>query len=125
MASNFARARELLAKAKLELNGDDETSWKSRRAIDLLIGAIMTAEYASSHPPAEIISFELAARRRQGDILSMKPLLHRASDPDANGSLLQKQFDIEIPVESVFQVGSGGFDVRNCLRPEFHPRKPE
>jgi hypothetical protein len=66
MASNFARARELLAKVKLELSGDDETSWKSRRAIDLLIGAIMTEEYANSRPPAEIISFELAARQQQG-----------------------------------------------------------
>ncbi|MGB3537105.1 MAG: hypothetical protein WBA42_03010 [Mesorhizobium sp.] len=66
MASNFAHARELLAKAKLELSGDDETSWKSRRAIDLLVGAIMTEEYASPRPPAEIISFELAARQRQG-----------------------------------------------------------
>ncbi len=65
-ASHFARARELLAEAKLELSGDDETSWKSRRAIDLLIGAIMTEEYASSRPPAEIISLELAARQRQG-----------------------------------------------------------
>ena len=66
MASNFAHARELLAKAKLELSGDDETSWKSRRAIDLLIGAIMTEEYSSPRPSAEIISFEQAARQRQG-----------------------------------------------------------
>ena len=66
MASNFAHGRELLAKAKLELSGDDETSRKSRRAIDLLIGAIMAEEYASPRPPAEIISFELAARQRQG-----------------------------------------------------------
>ena len=66
MASNFAHARELLAKAKLKLSGDDETSWKSCRAIDLLIGVIMTEEYASPRPSAEIISFELAARQRQG-----------------------------------------------------------
>ena len=65
MASNFARARELLAKAKLELTSDDDTSWRSRRAIDLLIGAIVTKENASPRPPAEIISFELAARQRQ------------------------------------------------------------
>jgi len=66
MVSNFARAREFLAEAKLELSSDDETSWKSRCAIDLLIGAIMTEECASPRPPAEIISFELAARQRQG-----------------------------------------------------------
>ena len=66
MASNFARARELLAKAKLELTSDDDTSWRSRRAIDLLIGAIVTKENASPRPPAEIISFQLAARQRQG-----------------------------------------------------------
>lgn len=65
MASNFARARDLLAKAKLELTGDDETSWKSRRAIDLLIGAIMTEEYANPRSPVEIISFELAAQQRR------------------------------------------------------------
>lgn len=65
MASNFARARELLAKAKLELSGGDETSWKSRQTIDLLIGAILAEEFSSPKPPAEIISFELAARQRQ------------------------------------------------------------
>lgn len=65
MISNFARAREFLVKAKLELTGDDEISWKSRCAIDLLIGAIMTEERVSPRPPAEIISFELAARQQQ------------------------------------------------------------
>lgn len=66
MASNFARARELLEQAKAELHGDDETSWKSRQAIDLLVGAILTEEFSSPKPPAEIISFERAARQRQG-----------------------------------------------------------
>jgi len=66
MASNFTRARELLAKAKKELSGDDETSQKSRRALDLLIGAILTEEYSSPPPAPEIISFEQAARRRKG-----------------------------------------------------------
>lgn len=66
MTSNFTRARELLAKAKRELSGDDETSLKSRQALDLLIGVILTEEYSSPPSAAEIISFEQEARRRKG-----------------------------------------------------------
>lgn len=65
MPSNFGHARELLEQAWLQLSGDDETSWKSRQAIDLLLDAITTAEFSSPRPPAEIIPFQLAARSRR------------------------------------------------------------
>lgn len=62
MKSNFAHARELLEQAWLQLPGDDDTSKRSRQAIDLLLDAITTAEFSSPRPPAEIIPFELSAR---------------------------------------------------------------
>ncbi len=47
MASDFAHARELLEHAWLKLSGDDETSVKSRQALDLLIEAVASADYRS------------------------------------------------------------------------------
>lgn len=62
MKSNFAHARELLEQAWLQLSGDDDTSKRSRQAIDLLLDAITTAEFSSPRPQAEIIPFKLSAR---------------------------------------------------------------
>jgi hypothetical protein len=62
MPSNFAQARELLEHAWLQLSGDDETSVKTRQALDLLIEAVAKAEY--TRPPAEIIEFTRTAQSR-------------------------------------------------------------
>lgn len=64
MQSNYGHARELLEQARLHLQGDDETSVKSRLAIDLLIEAVATAEHSKPFRKAEIIEFRPAARRR-------------------------------------------------------------
>lgn len=64
MDSNFGHARELLEQAWLQLQGDDETSVKSRLAIDILIEAVATAEHSKPYRQAEIINFGAAARRR-------------------------------------------------------------
>ncbi len=65
MRSNFGHARELLEQAWLQLSGDDDTSQRARKAIDLPLDAITTAEHTSPRPPAEIIPFKLAARSRR------------------------------------------------------------
>lgn len=57
MNSNFGHARELLEQAWLQLSGGDETSRKSRFAIDILIEAIATAEHSKPHWQADIIDF--------------------------------------------------------------------
>jgi hypothetical protein len=64
MNSNFGDARELLEQAWLQLQGDDETSRKSRFAIDILVEAIATAEHSKPYRQAEIIEFRQAARRK-------------------------------------------------------------
>lgn len=61
MQSNFSHARELLEQAWLQLPGDDETSVKSRLAIDILIEAVATAEHSKPYRQAEIIDFKRAA----------------------------------------------------------------
>lgn len=64
MNSNFGHARELLEQAWLQLQGDDETSRKSRFAIDILVEAVATAEHSKPYRQAEIIEFRQAARRK-------------------------------------------------------------
>ena len=64
MPSEFALAREYLEQAWLRLSGDDETSVKSRTAIDLLIEAVAQAEYTKAYGPADILSFPGADRRQ-------------------------------------------------------------
>jgi hypothetical protein len=64
MQSNFGHARELLEQAWLQLSGDDETSQKSRRAIDILVEAVATAEHSKPYRQAEIIDFQRAAKSK-------------------------------------------------------------
>jgi hypothetical protein len=63
MASDFAYARELLEHAWLKLSGDDETSIKSRQAIDILIDVITTAEHTMPRGRAKILEFRKAAQQ--------------------------------------------------------------
>ena len=55
MKSEFPAARIHLERAYDALLGDDETSVKTREALDLLIEAVAAAEY--SRPPATVIDF--------------------------------------------------------------------
>jgi hypothetical protein len=64
MPSNFGHARELLEQAWLQLSGDDETSQKSRQALDILIEAVATVEHSKPYRQAEIIDFRRAARQK-------------------------------------------------------------
>jgi hypothetical protein len=64
MPSDFAHARELLEHAWLKLSGDDETSVKSRQALDLLIEAVASAERSKPYRQAEIPEF-----RQGGEII--------------------------------------------------------
>lgn len=57
MPSNFALARHHLEQAWLQLSGSDETSVKSRQALDILIEAIATIEHMMPRREAEIIEF--------------------------------------------------------------------
>ena len=59
--SDFSAARLHLDRAYDSLRGDDETSCKAREALDLLIEAIVTAEYA--RPRGEILAFPRKAQR--------------------------------------------------------------
>ncbi|MHA6643724.1 hypothetical protein [Mesorhizobium sp. A623] len=63
MQSNFGHARELLEQAWLHLQGDDETSVKSRLAIDILVEAVARAEHSKPYRQAEIVDFRTAERR--------------------------------------------------------------
>jgi hypothetical protein len=60
MPSDFAQAREHLEQAWLKLSGDDETSVKTRQALDLLVEVLARAEHTK--PPAQIIEFRQARR---------------------------------------------------------------
>jgi hypothetical protein len=62
MKSDFAMARRHLERAYNALSGDDETSRKSRDALDLLVDAILTAEYRRQE--CEIIPFPADEDRR-------------------------------------------------------------
>jgi len=64
MPSEFALAREYLEQAWLRLSGEDDTSVKSRAAIDLLIEAVARAEYTKRHGAAEILPFPTGAARQ-------------------------------------------------------------
>lgn len=59
--SDFSAARLHLDRACDYLRGDDETSCKAREALDLLIEAITTAEYA--RPCGEVLRFPEKAQR--------------------------------------------------------------
>jgi len=63
MKSDFGAARAHLEKACHLLAGSDETSRKTREALDWLIDAVLAAEH--SRPEAEIIPFP--SRRRAGE----------------------------------------------------------
>jgi hypothetical protein len=63
MASDFAYARELLEHAWLKLSGDDETSIKSRQAIDILIEAITAAEHTMPRGQTQLVDFRQTARQ--------------------------------------------------------------
>lgn len=55
MASDFSTARALLEEAYEHLHGNDRTSQEARRALDLLMEALATAEF--SRKPAVVIPF--------------------------------------------------------------------
>jgi len=59
--SDFSTARLHLDRACDCLRGNDETSRKAREALDLLIEAIITAEYA--RPCGEVLRFPEKAQR--------------------------------------------------------------
>jgi len=60
MKSEFSAARVHLERAYDALHGDDETSSKTREALDLLIEAVAAAEY--SRPSAKVIALPSRAR---------------------------------------------------------------
>ena len=60
MKSEFSAARVHLERAYDALHGDDETSNKTREALDLLIEAVAVAEY--SRPSATVINLPVRAK---------------------------------------------------------------
>jgi hypothetical protein len=62
MKSDFAAARLHLERAGHYLRGDDETSSEVLAALDLLIEAIVAAQY--TRPVAEVVDFPRSARLR-------------------------------------------------------------
>jgi len=62
MKSDFAAARLHLERACHYLRGDDETSSEARAALDLLIEAIVAAQY--TRPVAQVLDFPQPARLR-------------------------------------------------------------
>ncbi|MET2830543.1 hypothetical protein [Mesorhizobium shangrilense] len=60
MKSEFSAARVHLERAYDALRGDDETSSKTREALDLLIEAVAAAEY--SRPSATVIDLPIRAK---------------------------------------------------------------
>jgi hypothetical protein len=60
MKSEFSAARVHLERAYDALRGDDETSCKTREALDLLIEAVAVAEY--SRPSATVINLPIRAK---------------------------------------------------------------
>ena len=62
MKSDFAAARLHLERAGHYLRGDDETSSGALAALDLLIEAIVAAQY--TRPVAEVVDFRRTARLR-------------------------------------------------------------
>ncbi|MCV3210960.1 hypothetical protein OHD62_22710 [Mesorhizobium sp. YC-39] len=62
MKSDFAAAHLHLERACHYLRGDDETSSEVRTALDLLIEAIVAAQYM--RPVADVVEFPRSARLR-------------------------------------------------------------
>jgi hypothetical protein len=62
MKSDFAAARLHLERACHYLRGDDETSHNALAALDLLIEAVVAAQY--TRPAAEVFDFPMSARLR-------------------------------------------------------------
>lgn len=62
MKSDFAAAHLHLERACHYLRGDDETSSEVRAALDLLIEAIVAAQYM--RPVADVVEFPRSARLR-------------------------------------------------------------
>ncbi|MER8830139.1 hypothetical protein NKH73_28230 [Mesorhizobium sp. M0938] len=62
MTSDFAAAHLHLERACHYLRGDDETSSMARAALDILIDAIVAAQY--KRPPADIMEFPRTAKRQ-------------------------------------------------------------
>ncbi|RUU28021.1 hypothetical protein EOB36_00295 [Mesorhizobium sp. M6A.T.Cr.TU.017.01.1.1] len=62
MTSDFAAAHLHLERACHYLRGDDETSSTVRAALDILIDAIVAAQY--KRPPADVVEFPRTATRR-------------------------------------------------------------
>ena len=60
MKSEFSAARVHLERAYDALRGDDETSSKTREALDLLIEAVAVAEYR--RPSATVIDLPIRAK---------------------------------------------------------------
>lgn len=57
MNSDFTAARSALEQALERLQGDDATSVQARKALDLLIEAIIAAEFTKRPSGAKIIRF--------------------------------------------------------------------
>ncbi|PDQ21884.1 hypothetical protein CN311_06600 [Mesorhizobium sanjuanii] len=62
MKSDFAAAHLHLERACHYLRGDDETSSGARAALDILIEAIVAAQY--TRPLADVVEFPRSARLR-------------------------------------------------------------
>lgn len=60
MKSDFTTARYLLAKANIAIGGDDDTSRRCRRAIEMLIEVLVKAE--QQRRTAEILPFPRSGR---------------------------------------------------------------
>lgn len=63
MNSDFAAARYNLERAYQYLSGNDETSQKTREALDLLIEAVITAEHSRPLRKSVILRFLGPAQR--------------------------------------------------------------
>ncbi|AZO70334.1 MULTISPECIES: hypothetical protein [unclassified Mesorhizobium] len=68
MKSDFAAAHLHLDRACHYLRGDDETSRMALAALDLVIEAVATAQYA--RPEAEVVPFPAASKRALPPIAS-------------------------------------------------------
>jgi hypothetical protein len=63
MRSDFAAAHLHLERACHYLRGDDETSSQTRAALDILIDAIVAAQYKRS--PGEVVEFPRTAKQQR------------------------------------------------------------
>lgn len=66
MTTTYSAARHHLEEAYRLLDGEDELSHKSRQALEILIDALLAAEYSACRTSATVIDFprdRIAARR--------------------------------------------------------------